>query len=88
MSKLLPRHGPAALAAALALALALSGCGGGGGDEPAAARTSDVTASAQQSVGGLFTYLGDLIANRTGETTEPVLVGDAVLPTSESAEPN
>ncbi len=72
---------PAALA--LGAALALAGCGGGSGKK---ARTTDVPQSAQQSVGGLVAYINQLIATGTNDTSEPILVGDAVLPTDDTAE--
>ncbi|MBG9388650.1 hypothetical protein [Caenimonas aquaedulcis] len=73
-------------AVVLAASALLAGCGGGGDDAPATARTTDVPGSAQSSVDGLIAYLQELIA-QTSETTEPVLVGDAVLPTSDTTEP-
>ncbi len=75
---------PAALA--LGAALALAGCGGGSGKK--AARTTDVPQSAQQSVGGLVAYINQLIATGTNDTSEPILVGDAVLPTDDTVEPS
>ena len=78
-----------ALAAALLGAAALmAGCSSGSDDDtpgPATGASTDVPSSAQQSIEGLIAYLGELIAG-TGESTEPILVGDAELPTSETAE--
>ena len=84
------------LAASVAVA-ALAGCGssndddggtgGGTAPPPPPAATTDVPASAQADAGGLVAYLRSLIANSTNETGSPILVGTAVLPTSETAEP-
>ncbi len=76
---------------ALAVAASLGGCGGGGdggdsGPAPAPERTTDVPASARQSVSGLLAYMNELIG-MTSSTSEPILVGDAVLPTDDAAEP-
>ena len=85
-------------AAALALTvLALAGCGGGGqgdgggvgagaGPAGAAPAGSQVPGSAQQSVGGLMAYLKELIA-QSSDTTEPVALGNAVLPTEDTSAP-
>jgi hypothetical protein len=79
-------------AAALALmVLALAGCGGGGsGGEPANSGAtgsgSQVPGSAQQSVGGLMAFLMELIA-QSSDTTEPVVLGDAALPTDDTSAP-
>lgn len=74
------------LASASAVAvLALAGCGDSSGVESAAAPTSDVPASAQASVTGLVAYLNRLI-DETNETSEPVLLGDAVLPVDDTTE--
>ena len=75
----------------LASAMLLTACGGGGGDRSGGggsdnARTTDVPESAQQSVAGLVAFLGELISSRTDMTSEAILVGDATLPTSDTAE--
>ena len=91
MKKLFPRH---ALLALCAGAAALTACGGGGGGAGSAAtslaakRTTDVPASAQQSVSGLVAFLNDMTANMTSETGTPILVGDATIPTSDTIEPS
>jgi hypothetical protein len=71
--------------AVLCTAAVLTACGGGSGGDgiTADARPEGVPQSAQQSVAGLVAFLEDLIA-RTSETSEPVTLGDAVLPTSET----
>lgn len=73
----------------LALAAALAGCGSSSNDggSSGSASTSDVPQSAQASVSGLMAYMNDLINNMTNNTSEPILVGDAVLPTSDTTEP-
>ena len=80
----LPLRSAAVVLAACAL---LSACGGGGDDGPASARTTDVPSSAQSSIDGLIAYINELIG-QTSDTSSPVLVGDAVLPTSDSALPS
>lgn len=50
-----------------------------------AAPTTDVPTSATASIPGLIAYLQQLIAG-TSDTTDPILVGTAVLPTDESTE--
>ncbi len=71
---------------ALAVAAAVSACGSGGGGGPTVpVVTTDVPASAQQSVSGLITFINGLIA-ATSETSEPILIGDAVLPVDDTAE--
>lgn len=64
-------------------AAVLTACGGGGGSRAAA--TTDVPASAQQSSAGLLAYISELIG-MTSETSEPILVGDAVLPVDDTTE--
>jgi hypothetical protein len=73
------------------MVLALAGCGGGGnGGEPANAGAtgfgSQVPGSAQQSVGGLIAFLKELMGETSG-TTEPVVLGNATLPTDDTSEP-
>ncbi|WP_152682741.1 hypothetical protein [Caenimonas sp. SL110] len=90
MSRSTPRLALAACAAVVALA----GCGSsGGGDDggvttPPPAPTTDIPQSAQSSVDSLIAYISGLISGSTNETGSPVLVGDAVLPVSETAEPS
>lgn len=75
--------------AALAAAAALGACGGGGGGggTPAPAPSSDIPASAQSSIDGLLAYVNQLIGG-SSDSSEPVKVGDAVLPVSDTALPN
>ena len=70
--------------AAFVVAAAMVGCGSGSDESPSVA-TTDVPSSAQQSISGLIAYLNELIGT-SSDTTEPVLVGDAVLPTDDTAE--
>ena len=72
---------------ALAVAAAVSACGsdGGGGAAPPPVATTDVPASAQGSVSGLIAFMNGLIAS-TSETSEPILVGDAVLPVDDAVD--
>ena len=69
--------------AASCVALAACGGGGGGGGE---ASTGGVPNSAQTSVGGLITYLQQLIGN-TSDTGEPVSLDNVTLPVDDTAEP-
>jgi hypothetical protein len=77
--------------AALACALLLSACGGGGrGPDtttagPALVPGTDVPVSATLSADGAFEFVSGLLAT-TSETGEPIVVGDAVLGTSETDE--
>jgi hypothetical protein len=81
-------------ATALALTiLALAACGGGGGGSPDAGGTggagaagSQMPGSAQQSASGLVAFLKGLIV-QTSDTTEPVVLGDAVLPGDDTSAP-
>lgn len=78
----------------LATGAALVGCGGGddrndngNGTSPgASASDSDVPEAAQQSAEGLITYVKQLIATMTNETSEPVRLGGATLPVSDTTE--
>jgi hypothetical protein len=86
MSNIRPRN----YLAALAIAAILAGCGGSdsnNGPGGGAGRTTDVPSSAQGSLEGLLAYMNDLIKTMTNDTSEPILVGDAVLPTSDTVEP-
>ncbi len=78
------------LLAALAMALVLSGCWSDDDDDPkpAPAASTGVPASATQSTKGLVDYLNELIATMTNDTSEPVVVGDAVLPVDDTTELN
>lgn len=69
----------------------LAGCGGGNdnpgpGSSPAPGIQSEVPASALTSVSALVAYLQDVIAGRTNDTGEPVVLGDVTLPTSDTSE--
>jgi ABC-type glycerol-3-phosphate transport system substrate-binding protein len=74
---------------ALAAGAVLAACGSNKDDDVAApaARTTDVPQSALDSPAGLVAYLNQLIDTMTNDTTEPILVGDAVLPLTETSEP-
>ena len=74
-------------AVVLAAATLLAACGGSDDDGPPGARTSEVPQSAQGSVAGLIDYINQLIG-MTSETSEPVFVGDAVLPVDDTAAPS
>ena len=86
MKSTLMRTGLASAAAALALA----GCGGGGGNgapppDPFAPG-SDVPLAATQSAAEAARFVRNA-GGGTTESAEPLRLGDAVLATSETAEP-
>jgi hypothetical protein len=89
MNELSKRTGRVVLAAA-ALAL-VAGCGGGnedGGSRAASSRpASEVPASALQSPEGLAAFQKSLNNSSTDATSEPLVLGDAALPVSDSAAP-
>ena len=79
----------AAGAIAAGLALVLVACGGGGGDAaPVDALLSgtDVPASAAASSDGATAFVASLTPT-AGDSTEPITLGDAVLASSDTAEP-
>ena len=69
----------------------LAACGSSDGDaspppqQPAL--TTEVPQSAQDSVSGLVAYVKQLLAS-TDETSQPVLIGTAVLPVDNTGEPS
>ena len=72
------------LAAALAAGV-LAACGGGDDNAPPPP-TSQVPASASQSVEGFISYLRDLVASMA-DTLEPVDTSAVTPPTDDTAEP-
>ena len=56
------------------------GVGGGGGSAPVASSCGVIPASALASVDGLVAFMNQLINNCTNDTSEPILLGDAILP--------
>ncbi len=64
--------------------MAACGGGGGGGDRPTA--TSEVPASASQSIDGFISYLQELVAS-AADMLEPVDTTNVVGPTDETSEP-
>jgi hypothetical protein len=84
---------------AAAAAAALAACGSGDRDPtvtpgtpgtpggPGTPVSSGVPQSAQGSVSGLLAYVNQLIDTMTNSTAEPVVLGDATLPTSDTTEP-
>lgn len=77
----------ALISAGAATLLGACGEGGGNGGIGGGSATTDVPFSAQQDISGLVAYMKNLIATRTDETSEPLFLGNAVLPTSETSEP-
>lgn len=77
------------MAAVLALSALLGACGSSGSDGDTVANpgpNGDVPARAFDGVAGLLAYVNELITD-TNETGEPVRVGDAALPVSDTTEP-
>lgn len=73
------------MAAALATMSIISGCGGNDDDSPPAA-TSEVPASASQSIAGFIGYLQELVV-ASADTLEPVDTSMVSGPTDETSEP-
>lgn len=71
---------------ALCVAAVLTACGGGDDVAPPAV-TSEVPASASQSVTGFIDYLKALVAS-AAEILEPVDVSAVVPPTDDTGEPS
>jgi hypothetical protein len=82
------RHAAAGLAAS---SLLLTGCGGGGsgasGAAPVADDGTDVPRSAMASAAGAIAFMKSVAAS-ADETASPLRVGDAVLATSDTDEPD
>jgi ABC-type glycerol-3-phosphate transport system substrate-binding protein len=76
-------HGIALIGAA-ALLLAACGSSDNGPATPAAAAT-DIPASAAQDSAGLLAFVNGQIG-ASSDTGEPIVIGDAVLPTDETTE--
>ena len=70
--------------AALMAAVVLAACGGG--DEAPPPATSEVPASASQSVDGFISYLRALVAS-AADMLEPVDTSSVVPPTDDTSEP-
>ena len=70
-----------------AAALALAACGSSNSDNqaPAAGATTDIPVSAQTDGQGLTNFLNAQIS-ASSDTSEPILVGDAVLPVDDKTE--
>ena len=60
------------------------GVGGGGGSAPVASSCGVIPASALASVDGLVAFMNQLIDNCTNDTSEPILLGDAILPADDT----
>ena len=76
---------------ALLMTAAVAACGGGGGSDVAApssptppALQSGIPASALDSVDGLIAVLNQLIDTGTNDTSEPILLGESVLPVTDT----
>ena len=73
---------------ALAITAAVAACGGGGGSDVAAPSSptslSGIAASALASVDGLIAFMNQLIDTGTNDTSEPILLGESVLPVNDA----
>ena len=77
---------------ALLMTAAVAACGGGGGSDVAApppptppTSQSGIPASALDSVDGLIAFMNQLIDTGTNDTSEPILLGDSVLPVNDTS---
>ena len=73
----------AAIVAAIAAGALVAACGGNNNDPPA---TSEVPASASQSIDGFIAYLKRLVVS-SAETLEPVDTSMVTPPSDEASEP-
>lgn len=76
----------------VAAAMLATACGGGGGDSPVVNTDSplagtEVPVSATTSSAGAMAFMKSLAAT-SDNTREPIVVGDAVLATSDTDEPD
>ncbi len=85
MKRKLNNHPAVIGVAAAALTLTLTACGGGGGG--GALNGTDVSVSATQDSAQALNFTAGVAGNTT-ETGEPLVLGDAQLATSETAEPS
>ena len=73
---------------ALVMTAAVAACGGGGGSDAAAPSSptslSGISASALASVDGLIAFMNQLIDTGTNDTSEPILLGESVLPVNDT----
>ena len=74
----------AAIVAAIAAGALVAACGGNNNGDPPA--TSEVPASASQSIDGFIAYLKRLVVS-SAETLEPVDTSMVTPPTDETSEP-
>ena len=80
------------LAAAVGTVTLLAACGGGGGNDPVApvgpslVVGTDVPVTVEQSATGVIDFAKTQLA-ATSETSEPLVLGNAMLATDDSAEP-
>ena len=68
---------------ALVMTAGVAACGGGGGGSAPgapAASSGGIAATALASVDGLVAFMNQLINNCPTDTSEPILLGDAILP--------
>lgn len=70
-----------------ASALLVAGCGGGGRHDNDLVNGSDVPLSATTSSAGALAFIKRVVAS-SDESSEPLRVGDAVLATSDTDDPD
>ena len=78
------------IAFASAAVLALAACGSSGGDDapaapPAPVVTTDIPSSATANAAGLLTFANAQVGT-SSDSSEPFLVGDAMLPVDDTTE--
>lgn len=72
---------------ALVMTAAVAACGGGGSGAAAPSvptSLSGIPASALDSVDGLIAFITQLIDTGTNDTSEPILLGESVLPVNDA----
>lgn len=72
---------------ALVMTAAVAACGGGGSGAAAPSAPtslSGIPASALDSVDGLIAFITQLIDTGTNDTSEPILLGESVLPVNDA----
>lgn len=72
---------------ALVMTAAVAACGGGGSGAAAPSvptSLSGIPASALDGVDGLIAFITQLIDTGTNDTSEPILLGESVLPVNDA----
>ena len=69
-------------------AAVLAACGGGGDSGPALVAGTDVPVSATVDYQAATDFIKSIVAAGGSETNDPIVVGDVMLATSETADPD